>query len=75
MSRLHLPSGLQRGLPFLIPADWSAEQALAVFELLDDLREVIWHRYHIPIQTLLREQRCPEPPSASSAVDSDNPPF
>ncbi|WP_377828244.1 hypothetical protein ACFKHW_30310 [Bradyrhizobium lupini] len=36
-----LPSSLQRGLPFLIPADWTPEQALAVFELLDDLFAVI----------------------------------
>jgi len=38
-----LPSGLRQGIPFLLPAHWSPEQALAVFELLDDLREQIWH--------------------------------
>jgi hypothetical protein len=62
-----LPSGLQRGLPFLIAADGSAEQALAVFELLTDLREVIWRQYQIPIQDLLQQQARP----AQAAVDSD----
>ena len=42
MKPLLLPSGLQRGIPFLIQEDWSPEQALAVIKLLDDLREVIW---------------------------------
>lgn len=51
-----LPSGLQRGIPFLVQDNWSAEQALAVIELLDDLREVIWQRYQFPLQELLREQ-------------------
>lgn len=51
-----LPSGLQRGMPLLIQEDWTPEQALAVIELLDDLREVIWQRYQLPLQDLLREQ-------------------
>lgn len=34
-----LPSEHQRGF-FIIQDDWSPEQALAVVELLDDLREV-----------------------------------
>ena len=66
----HLPSGLQQGLPFLICADWSAEQALAVVELLDDLRELIWAHYQFPLQELLREQRLPDP-----WVNNDDPPF
>lgn len=52
-----LPSGLQRGISFTIPDNWTPAQALAVFELLDDLREVIADHYMIQIQTLLQEQR------------------
>ena len=48
--KLHLPSGLQRGLPFLIQDDWTPAQACAVVELLDDLREVIYSRYLLQIQ-------------------------
>jgi hypothetical protein len=31
-----------RPLPFAIPAYWTPEQALAVVELLEDLRDLIW---------------------------------
>lgn len=71
----HLPSGLTQGLPFLISADWTAEQALAVVELLDDLREIIWAHYHRPLQELIREQRLPDPAVNIADDDSDDPPF
>ena len=58
MKQWLLPSGLQNGIPFIIQDDWSPEQAMAVVELLDDLREVIWERYQIQIFELNREQRC-----------------
>ena len=48
--KLHLPSGLQRGLAFLIQDDWTPAQACAVVELLDDLREVIYNHYLLQIQ-------------------------
>ena len=34
MTTPQLPSGLAHGLPFTVPADWTAEQALAVCEWL-----------------------------------------
>lgn len=70
-----LPSGLQRGIPFLVQEDWSPEQALAVIELLDDLREVIWQRYQIPLQELLREHRCSQAASDSRSINETDPPF
>lgn len=36
---------MQAGLDLLIDAEWTPEQALAVVELLDDLRERIWAHY------------------------------
>ncbi len=53
-------SGLTRGLPFLIPDDWTPEQAQAVFELLDDLRERIWEHYALALHQLYRQQRLPD---------------
>lgn len=53
----HPPSGLRHGLDFLIQADWTPEQALAVFELLDDLRERIWVHYQLEIAEQLRAER------------------
>jgi hypothetical protein len=40
-----------------IPAHWSPEQALAVFELLDDLRDKIWAHYGLHLQQLLAEEQ------------------
>ena len=70
-----LPSGLRRGAPFVIQEDWSPEQALAVVELLDDLREVIWARYQLPLQELLREQRGSPDASDSKNINETDSPF
>ena len=70
-----LPSGLQRGIPFIIPDDWSPEQALAVVELLDDLREVIWGRYQLQLHELLRQQHCTHIASDSNSIEESDPPF
>jgi hypothetical protein len=40
-------------------SNWSPEQALAVFELLSDLRARIWMQYSIELHDLIREQRSP----------------
>jgi len=40
-----------------IPVTWTAEQALAVWELLDEMREKIWARYRFQLQDLLAEQQ------------------
>jgi hypothetical protein len=57
MNNSQQPSGLTIGLGFLIDDNWTAEQAWAVVELLDDLRERIMSHYLLPIQELLREER------------------
>ncbi len=40
-------------IPFDIPDDWSPEQALAVYELLDVLRDCVWDRYQLQLVELL----------------------
>jgi hypothetical protein len=40
-----------------IPRTWTPEQALALFELIDDLRDKVWLLYGDQMQALLREQR------------------
>ena len=47
MSHSHQPSGLRGRIEFLIDPGWSPEQAFAVVELLDDLRNRIWAHYAI----------------------------
>jgi hypothetical protein len=48
-----------------IPATWTPEQALAAFDLLDELREKIWALYSCRLQDLLQEQQ------RSSGLDDD----
>ena len=43
-------------MPMTLPTDWSPEQAVAVFEILDELRERVWVHYGLQIQQVLRRQ-------------------
>jgi hypothetical protein len=40
-----------------IPVTWTPEQALAVWEVLDELRAKIWIRYSSQMQELMAEQQ------------------
>jgi len=51
-----------------IPNTWTPEQALAVFELLDELREKAFEFYRFPIRDLLQDQQ-----SSFQFNDSDTP--
>ena len=66
----HPPSGITQGLELLIDPNWSPEQAMAVIELIDDLRDRIWSHYEIVLQQKFREERVTE-----SHVDISDPPF
>ena len=48
-----------RPIPVEIPATWTPEQALAVFDLLDELRDKICALYNLQLQDLLRELHRP----------------
>ena len=45
--------------PPQIPAYWTPEQAFAVVELLDDLRDRIWAHYSVQLLDQYREQYGP----------------
>jgi hypothetical protein len=63
-------SSLPLTIALQIPTYWTTEQAFAVFQVVDDLREAIWHCYSIQIQDQYRDQLQPLP------VDHiDDPPF
>jgi hypothetical protein len=69
--KLYLPpSGIQQGLELLIDPNWSPDQALAVIELIDDLRDRIWSHYEIALQQKLRDERI-----THRDVTSSDPPF
>jgi hypothetical protein len=54
-----------------IPTDWTPEQAFAVFQLIDDLREVIWQRYAPQIHDEYRDYCSPAPADLGEQDDSD----
>ena len=70
MTHQHQPSGLIYGLELRINPEWTPEQALAVIELIDDLRERIWAHYELILLTAFREDRV-----TSQDVQIDDPPF
>ena len=70
---LLLPSGITEGIPLLIEAHWTPEQATAVVELLDDLREQIVRHYAFQIQAYYRGDRIQDgrPPDIDLDTDGD----
>ena len=51
----------------IIPLDWSPQQALAVYEMLELLGEMLFELYGADIQAWMRDNQCsefdPGPPS------------
>lgn len=64
------PSGLRDGLELLIDPRWSPEQAWAVIELLDDLRDRIWSHYEPALLDKLSNDR-----GTLHQVEITDPPF
>jgi hypothetical protein len=58
-----------------VPTHWSPEQATAVFEFLDVLRENIWSLYGLQIQQVLRNDRVTTPPFEQADIDEGIDPF
>jgi len=59
-------------IPFAIPAYWTPEQALAVVELLDDLRELILAHYNMQLIDEIHEQHFSDPRRSSDKPSGDN---
>lgn len=57
--------------PFAIPADWTPQQALAVVDLLDELRCHIWAKYQLALTQAYRElcRADPREPTESDQAD------
>ncbi len=65
--------GLPSPRPLAIPGYWTPEQAQAVIELLDDLRERIAEHYQLQLIELYREQYGSRPAGPSDLTDDDLP--
>jgi hypothetical protein len=59
-----------------LPGHWTPEQALAVYELLNELAESVWNRYEIPLNELLAPAPDAQDDAQLDLFDFDNaPPF
>jgi hypothetical protein len=70
----HQPSGITEGLQFNINKNWSDQQALAVFEMLNDLQDRIWNHYGYKIQAMLAKEQQTHTLPAEEAVNQSLPP-
>jgi hypothetical protein len=56
-----------------LPDYWTPQQALAVYDLLNDLAEAVWNRYEIPLIELLKSELDPDNSSQHDPADFDDP--
>ncbi|MEG4798905.1 hypothetical protein QUA69_28105 [Microcoleus sp. LAD1_D1] len=56
MKKAQPKPGLPLSLSVEIPTTWTPQQAVAVFDLLTEIRERIWDQYNVKIQTELQNQ-------------------
>jgi len=66
--------GLPPTIPLVIPTYWSAETALAVFELVDEIRNIILAVYSAEIQKAARQQ-CQSLHAEDAVIPDDELPF
>ena len=70
-----LPRLSPNEIPFYINEDWSPEQAMAVVQLLDELRDAIYNRYKIQLQKIDCKSIKPGNIIVFQDVDETDPPF
>ncbi len=47
--------------PLVIPDYWTAEEALAVYDFIDAIRDEIWSRYEIQLIDIIQKERSTNP--------------
>jgi hypothetical protein len=67
-------TGLPLTISLQIPTYWTPEQAFAVFELIDDLRDAIWQCYDMQLIDEFRDQLKPDLVNCTQK-EPDDPPF
>ena len=68
------PVGVPFTIALQIPTYWTPEQALAVFELVTDLRDAIWQCYGLQLIEQYRDQFQPADIDPADKAP-DDPPF
>ena len=67
-------SGLPLTVPFSIPTYWSPNQALAIFEFIDEMRDIIAATYSTRLPDAARRRASPIQDDAN-VISDDDPPF
>ncbi len=60
------------GISMPIPQHWSAEQALAVWECLEDLAGLIWAHYELQLIALIQPDPDPDDTAQLDLFDPDD---
>ena len=47
--------------PLVIPGYWTAEEALAVYDFIDTIRDEIWSRYEIQLIDIIQKEHSTNP--------------
>lgn len=69
-------TSLPLNVPLGIPTYWSPEQALAIFELISEMRDIIGSLYNVALTEAAREQQYLFPPvPGADDLDELDPPF
>ncbi len=66
--------GLPPTIPLGVPTYWSADTALAVFDLIDQIRDIVLAVYGPDIQDAARQERQP-PSDETTTISDDDVPF
>ena len=67
---------MRRPEPVTLPTHWTPQQALAVFEILDELRDWVWESYGPQIQQAIRQdRRTTSHPTSRRVIDQRDLPF
>jgi hypothetical protein len=67
--------GLPTTIPSGIPTYWPPETALAIFELIDEMRDIILAVYRTDIEDAARRQRGQSTPAERVMIPDDELPF
>jgi hypothetical protein len=66
---------MKRRSPPVLPDHWTPKQALAVFELLDFVRDQLWEQYRRDIQRAMRVNHAAADPRQLPTPLDGEPPF
>ncbi len=59
--------------PLVIPDYWTAEEALAVYDFIDAIRDEIWSRYEMQLIDIMQKEHSTNPADAEAYENDEQP--